>query len=85
MRLHSLFISIKLKMFYNPHSIITRGPELHFLFFLLNIILWDKKKRMRTDKYIWEDIFGIAGGVLCILIKGAAEELLVYTLQSDCL
>lgn len=70
-RLHSLFISIKLKVFHNTHSVITRGPELHFLFFFLNIILWDKHK-MSTDKYICVDIFGIADGVLCILIQGAA-------------
>lgn len=46
------------------------GPELHFLLLLLNIILWDKKK-MNTDKYIYEDILGIADEVLCILIQGA--------------
>lgn len=30
--LHSFFISVKLKVFRDTHGIITRGPDLHFLF-----------------------------------------------------
>lgn len=40
-----------------------------------------KKKKMSTDKYIYEDIFGISDEVLCILIREAALELLAYPLQ----
>lgn len=36
---------------------------------------------MSTDKYIYEDIFGITDEVLCILIWGAALEVLVYPSQ----
>lgn len=31
-----------------------------------------QKKRMSTEKYTYEDVFGIADGILCILLQGAA-------------